>query len=279
MVALRGGYRKNRHKSNAQSKLASNGGQDSVQNRHSHYTLLDAVSSIGETLRILAIETSSAAGSVAALATDNRLTELRLNPAQRGARSLAPALAELLRQAGWKPREVQLVAVSVGPGSFTALRVGVTTAKTFAYAVSAEVLALDTLEVVAARVDTPAGETISTALDAQRGDVYAASFRRRASHDLERVQPTTVLAADKWIEGLSPGTVVSGPALEKLAARLPATVRVAPQDAWLPSAESVARLAVVKYAAGQRDDVWRLVPHYLRPSAAEESRVRAERPA
>ncbi|HEV3341227.1 MAG TPA: tRNA (adenosine(37)-N6)-threonylcarbamoyltransferase complex dimerization subunit type 1 TsaB, partial [Pirellulales bacterium] len=232
----------------------------------------------------LAIETSSAAGSVAALSHENQpsgnlLAELRLNPSQRGAQSLAPALADLLRQAGWKPRDVQLVAVSVGPGSFTALRVGVTTAKTFAYAVSAQVLAIDTSEVIAARVDAPAGQVIATAIDAQRGDVYAATFRRLGPFALEPVQPTKILPADQWIGGLSAGSVVSGPAVEKLAARLPRTVRVASQDAWLPSAEAVARLAIVKYAAGQRDDVWRLVPHYLRPSAAEERRSPVERPS
>jgi tRNA threonylcarbamoyladenosine biosynthesis protein TsaB len=230
-------------------------------------------------LRILAIETSSAAGSVAALSDGNRLAELRLNPSQRGAQSLAPALAELLRQAGWRPRDVQLVAVSVGPGSFTALRVGVTTAKTFTYAVSAEVLAVDTLEVIAARVEVPAGGTISTVIDAQRGDVYTAHFRRLAPDTLERVQPTTILAADKWIAELSSDIVVSGPALEKLAARLPGAIRVAAQDVWSPSAEAVARLAIAKYAAGRRDDVWRLVPQYLRASAAEEKRVVVERPS
>jgi tRNA threonylcarbamoyladenosine biosynthesis protein TsaB len=226
-------------------------------------------------LRILAIETSGAAGSVAALSHEgqssgNLLAELRLSPSQRGAQALAPALVELLRQAGWKPRDVQLVAVSVGPGSFTALRVGVTTAKTFAYAVSAEVLALDTLEVIAAQVDVSANQLIATAIDAQRGDVYAGGFRRLEPYKLERVQPSGIVAADKWIEGLSADTVASGPALEKLAAKLPAAIRVAPQPLWLPSAETVARLAAIKYAAGQRDDVWALVPHYLRASAAEE---------
>ena len=195
-----------------------------------------------------------------------------LNRSQRGAQSLAPALSELLRQAHWRPRDVQLVAVSVGPGSFTALRVGVTTAKTFAYAVSAEVLAVDTLEIIAARADAAAGDTISTVIDAQRGDVYVASFRRLPPDAFQRMQPTTILAADKWIDGLSSDTVVSGPALEKLAAQLPLAVRIAPRDVWLPSAEAVARLAIVKYATGQRDNVWRLVPHYLRPSAAEEKR-------
>jgi tRNA threonylcarbamoyladenosine biosynthesis protein TsaB len=204
----------------------------------------------------------------------NQLAELQLNPRQRGAQALAPALAELLRQAGWKPRDVQLVAVSVGPGSFTALRVGVTTAKTFAYAVSAEVLAVPTLEVIAAQADASIGQTIATAIDAQRGDVYAATYRVFAPDQLECVEPAEILAAEKWIAGLTPGTLVSGPALHKLFARLPGGVRAAPLERWSPSATTVGRLAAVKYAAGLRDDVWRLVPLYLRKSAAEEKASR-----
>jgi len=222
-------------------------------------------------LRILAIETNGACGSVAALADCNVLAELRLNPAQRGAQALAPGLAEVLREAGWKPRDVQLAAVSIGPGSFTALRVGVTTAKTFAYAVAAEVLTVNTLEAIAAQVaEAATGDTIATAIDAQRGDVYAALFRRRAPFDVECVEPAAIRPADEWIAGLLADTLVGGPALETLAARLPGGVRVAPRDAWLPMAATVGRLAAAKYAAGQRDNLWGLAPLYLRKSAAEE---------
>jgi tRNA threonylcarbamoyladenosine biosynthesis protein TsaB len=221
-------------------------------------------------MHILAIETSSAAGSVGALSDSNVLALLRLNTAQRGARSLAPALAELLRQVGWKPRDVQLIAVSVGPGSFTALRVGVTTAKTFAYAVSAEVIAVDTLEVIANQVAASAGETVAAAIDAQRSDVYAARYRWLAPFELECVAPPAIVAADVWLSQLQRNTIVTGPALDKLADKLPAEIRVAPFDARHPSAATVGQLAVAKYAAGQRDDLWRLVPRYLRKSAAEE---------
>src|SRR4030042_1258471 len=100
-------------------------------------------------MRILALETTDKAGSVAAMADGNLLAELTLGQTQRSAQSRAPAMLALLKQVGWRPADVQLVAVSVGPGSFTGLRVGVTTAKVFAYAIGAEVLAIDTLETIA----------------------------------------------------------------------------------------------------------------------------------
>jgi tRNA threonylcarbamoyladenosine biosynthesis protein TsaB len=225
-------------------------------------------------LRILAVETSGLAGSVAAMQDGTLLAELPLNPAQRGAQSLAPALVELLRQVAWKPHDAQVVAVSVGPGSFTALRVGVTTAKTFAYVVSADILGIGTLEAIAAQMaDVDEGRHIATAIDAQRGDVYAALYRRRAAFDHEDLQAPIICRADDWIAGLTAETLVSGQALEKLADRLPRGIRVAPCDAWRPMASTIARLAAAKYTLGERGDVWKLAPLYLRKSAAEEKFV------
>jgi hypothetical protein len=102
------------------------------------------------TMRVLAIETSESVGSVAALAAGSLLGELRLPPKQGSAQSLAPVLITLLDTVHWRPDDVELVAVTIGPGSFTGLRVGVTAAKTFAYAVKAQVLGIDTLETIAA---------------------------------------------------------------------------------------------------------------------------------
>lgn len=223
-----------------------------------------------KTLRILAIETSGARAGVAALADYKLLSELPLNPAQRGAQSLAPAMAALLRQVGWQPRDVQLVGVSVGPGSFTSLRVGVTTAKAFAYAVSAEILPIGTLEVIAAQADAPPGGQIAAGIDAQRGDVYAACYRRRGLFDHEVIQPPSIVSASDWLAGLAGETIVTGPALDKLAAVLPVDQQIASREAWYPAAQTVARLAAAKHAAGQRSDVWSIVPLYLRKSAAEE---------
>jgi tRNA threonylcarbamoyladenosine biosynthesis protein TsaB len=221
-------------------------------------------------LRILAIETSGAEGGVAALDDQELLLELPLNPAQRGAQSLAPALASLLQQVGWQPRDVQLVGVTVGPGSFTSLRVGVTTAKTLAYAVSAEILGLGTLEVIAAQADLQAGGLVAAAIDAQRGDVYAALYRRGTAGDQELMQGPAIVAAPDWLAGATRQRLVTGPALDKLAIRLPPEQNIAPQDVWRPTAHTLGRLAAAKYAAGERNDVWSLVPLYLRKSAAEE---------
>ena len=224
---------------------------------------------------ILALETSGYAGSVAVLEGDKPLTELPLDSTRRSAASLAPALAEVLGAAGCRAAEVRMVAVTVGPGSFTSLRVGVTTAKAFAYAVGAQVIAINTLEAIAAeaRSSIVGGAenqpTIAVAIDAQRGDVYAARFRPAAGQ-LECLSPAGICAAEGWLATLEPAWLVTGPAVESLLPRLPSGIAIAPRERWFPSATTVGRLAAAKYATGQRDDLWSLTPLYLRRSAAEE---------
>ena len=131
--------------------------------------------------RILAIETSGRHGSVATLCggvDGSRLIhQIALGGEQRTAQALAPAIQSLLRESDWSPSSVELVAVAVGPGSFTGLRIGVTTAKAFAYAVGAEVIGINTL--VALAHQSPAlNGPLWAVLDAQRQELFAAKFVR-----------------------------------------------------------------------------------------------------
>ena len=125
--------------------------------------------------RTLALETSGLSGSVAACDGGRLLAERELAQGSRSAQSLAPALRQLLAQVGWQARDVHRVAVTVGPGSFTGLRVGVTTAKAFAYAVGAEVIGINTLDVIAAQAPVEAAR-VAVALDAQRQELFAAVY-------------------------------------------------------------------------------------------------------
>jgi len=220
-------------------------------------------------LHILALEASGLTGSVAAAAGGNVLAELQLNPLQRSAQSLAPTIKTLLEQVGWQPREIQLLAVTTGPGSFTGLRVGVTTAKVFAYAAGAEVLGICTLETIAAAAPNEV-KAVSVAVDAQRGDVVAQRFRRETGGSFEAVGDRSITRLEQWLARLPPGCSVSGPVLKKWVDPLPPGVMMLDRAFWHPTAANVARLAYRDYLAGRRDDLWSLLPVYTRPSAAEE---------
>ena len=220
-------------------------------------------------VNILALETTDMQGSVAAMTDGNLLLELELNPQQRTAQSLPPGIAALLDRVGWKPADVQLVALTIGPGSFTGLRIGVTMAKTFAYAVGAEVLGVNTLETIAQAA--PANVSAVTAVvDAQRGDVVVRPFSRGPEGFFLPTGDQQLISIDRWLQELPADMAVTGPALAKLASRLPAHVITLDEKYWTPRAALVAQLAHRQYTAGRRDDLWTLVPQYFRRSAAEE---------
>ncbi len=222
-------------------------------------------------MRILALETTERIGSVAASNDLNLLADMQLSSDQRTAQSLAPGVRSLLRKVAWQPKDIELVAVSVGPGSFTGLRIGVTMAKTFAYAVGAQVLGVDTLEAIAAGAPDDVS-TLSVAIDAQRGEVVAGSFRRGDDGFFQAAGPAQLVAADAWLDGLPAGSVVTGPVLGKLADRVPSHLSVLDPGYWPPQAAAVARLAARHHAAGRRNDLFSLVPRYSRRSAAAEKR-------
>lgn len=234
-------------------------------------------------MRTLAIESSSFAGSVALLEHGRALTSLDLSSSERSARTLAPAIQSLLEMASWKPSDVRLVATTVGPGSFTGLRVGVTTAKSFAFAIGAEIIGVDTLTTVAWQCPDDISR-VWTAIDAQRDQAFVAKFARSpntsAGEPLRTLavgarawqiaQPATIMSIDDLLAKLNAGDAIAGPLADKLADRLAANVKIVRTNPSAPHAIAVGQLAWQLYQSGRRDDPFQLTPLYLRRTAAEE---------
>lgn len=224
-------------------------------------------------MRILAIETSGRHGSVATLLGEERearvIGQIVLGGSERTAQALAPAIQKLLTDCGWQTSEVELVAVAVGPGSFTGLRIGVTTAKIFAYAVGAAVIGVNTLAVLAEQA-TRFPAPLWTVLDAQRQELFATKFAGATDVPPPVTAEVAIIGQSAWLDGLRPGDRVIGAGLRPLRSRLPEGVVAEPEDMWQPMADAVGRVAWRDYQAGRRDDVWKLAPQYYRASAAEE---------
>lgn len=220
-------------------------------------------------MRLLALETTELIGSVAVWEGDRLLRELRLPEGQRSAASLVPGIAELLAQVGWRPRDVDVVAVGIGPGSFTGLRVGLTVAKSFAYCVHSAIIGVNTLEVIAAGVPREM-DPVAVLMDAQRGEAAVGLFCRDAEGWPIAQFDWQVVPLQGWLEILPPGTWLAGPMLRKYLAPVPGHLRVVPSEHWAPRAAEVARLAARRYQQGGRDDLWKLLPLYSRKSHAEE---------
>jgi tRNA threonylcarbamoyladenosine biosynthesis protein TsaB len=227
-------------------------------------------------VKTLAIDTSLAAGTVAAIA-DGEIAEAPL-PAGDHARLLAPAIVEVARRLGWAPRDAELVAVVRGPGSFTGLRVGVATAKALAWAGGARLVGVSAFDLVARRAAHALpghGGPVAIAFDAGRGEVFAAvATPDSGSPTGWTVAPGALVAAPAWLESLPDGTCVAGPALAGAGLVIPSGLVVAPREAWFPSAAEAGHVALLLAAAGRSADPAGLVPDYLRPSYADEKHDR-----
>jgi tRNA threonylcarbamoyladenosine biosynthesis protein TsaB len=193
-----------------------------------------------------------------------------LDETRRHARDLAPAVADLLAAQGWKARDVQGVVVSRGPGSYTGLRVGVMSAKAFAYATGCALLAVDTFAAIALQAPEEAAR-LDVLADAQQDKVYVQPFARPGPDTpWHPVAPLVIRKLTEWLTDLGSEVWVSGPGLHLHRNRLPAEGRVAPSDRWDPQLESLLEIGLARYSAGGRDDLWTVEPLYLRPSSAEE---------
>lgn len=226
-------------------------------------------------MHILALETSGKSASVALMSGPQCLLTGEIRPDQRAAAHLTPLIADLLRTAKVPPQEVAAVAVTVGPGSFTGLRVGVTTAKVFAFATGAKLVAIDTLSALAAQVTLPY-DRLEVVMDAQRKELVVASFSSDGSGPPTAKAAPRILGQQEWLDTLKPGTLVCGPALAKIST-YPSGVQVAHPDGSQLFAETVGKLGWQAVREGQFADVWGLAPTYFRKSAAEEKQAAASK--
>ena len=218
-------------------------------------------------MRILAIETSTPNGDVAIAEADTPLRSEALRADLRHGRDLVPCIQRLLDQQGWRPADVQVVAVSLGPGSYTGLRVGLMCAKTFAYATAIPLVGVDSLQVAAANAGAEAGAVLVVA-DAQRGELYCARYRVEQGMPVPRA-PVRILSLADAVALADPDTVVVGPGLHRYASDIAESgARLAPEPQWVPRAEWVARLGWAQFEQGHTLDMHTAEPIYLRRPAA-----------
>jgi tRNA threonylcarbamoyladenosine biosynthesis protein TsaB len=228
-------------------------------------------------MKTLAIDTSLSTGSVAAIAGD-RVAVRSLPTAGEHARLLAAAIEAVAGELGWRSAAAELVAVVRGPGSFTGLRVGITTAKALCWTTGSRLLGVSSCEVIAegsaaavGRHDAP----LTVAYDAVRGEVFVATVvPDQSSPSGWRTEAGRLVAAQEWLAGMAPGSIVTGPGLALLTDALAGRpdLVIAPPAAWLPAIVDVGRIALLRAAAGETDDPATLVPDYIRPSYADEKR-------
>jgi tRNA threonylcarbamoyladenosine biosynthesis protein TsaB len=219
---------------------------------------------------LLLIETSGSVGRVGLAVGSTLLSERALDATRRHARDLVPAVSELLDKLGWQPRDINAIALSTGPGSYTGLRVGIMSAKALAYATGCAVIAVPTFDVIANQTSLPGCE-LDVIADAQQEKIYLQRFSR-AGANVENV-PTSelaVVAGREWARTRSPEISVAGPGLRVAAAWLPSTTPTVTPECREPTVLALLAVALQRRERGLSDDALQLEPIYLRPSSAEE---------
>lgn len=220
-------------------------------------------------MRVIGVESSGPRGGVALLEDGRTLGEALFEAGMVHGREIAPAADRLLRAAGLGPSSLDLIAVDIGPGSYTGLRVGLAAAKGLAYALGRPLIGVPSLDVLA-EMAAGLGSTLATALDAKWDQVYAAIYEVR---DGKPVRSSEMFAErpEAFAARVEPGMIVVGDALERHAELFAARgATAAPRDLWTPRPSVVAALALARHREGLRQDAATVVPLYLRKTEAEE---------
>jgi tRNA threonylcarbamoyladenosine biosynthesis protein TsaB len=228
---------------------------------------------------VLGIETSGPRAGVALIVGDR--TRERLFDAHRAlGAELAPTIQAILDDEGLGPDSPpDLVAVDIGPGSYTGLRVGLAAAKGLAFAWGRPLVGVRAIDALAVQAPSAASRVLC-AIDAQRGEVYHASYERKDGRPSQIGAPSLdepgALARALAATG---DLVVIGDAAQQVAAALAGTRRIetAPEDLAWPTPRLIAELGRERHLAGIRDDALGLAPVYYRASEAEERRRKRAR--
>ena len=196
-----------------------------------------------------------------------------VEPASRSHVTSLPGLIErVLARAGLGIGDVEGLAISIGPGSFTGLRIGLGLMKGLAFAGGVPLAAVSTLEALAAVSGAERGQTVCAALDARKREVYGALFRVDDDGSLRRLGPDVALAPEALAARLPAGTVLVGDASASYPETLGPGLVVRPFATHHPRGGVVARLGARLLAAGEAVDVGTTEPVYVRPSEAELAR-------
>jgi tRNA threonylcarbamoyladenosine biosynthesis protein TsaB len=224
------------------------------------------------TMRILAVETSTPVGSISLVAEDGVILGRESGEVSTHSTWLLPALRGLLAEVGLAADQVDGFAVSVGPGSFTGLRIGLSTVKGLALATGKPVVAVPTLEALAHSVPR-CRVLICPILDARKKEVYAAFYLQDQDGTLRCQGQEMVLRPGALAEMISQRVLFLGSGVDLyrdvLTAALGKKAMFASARFRHPRAAEVGKLGLKRLVGGQVEDLDSLEPKYVRPSEAE----------
>jgi tRNA threonylcarbamoyladenosine biosynthesis protein TsaB len=233
-------------------------------------------------MKVLAFDTATRATTVALDGVAESVLEARDDPAPderpRHAATLLPLAGTLLERGGITFEDLELIAVGIGPGTFTGLRIGVATARALAHALSVPIVGVSTLQSLALNaVGSPEGgaaDAVAAVLDARRKEVFAAVWPiREVEHAHSALLQPAALAPEalgERVRGLDRTVLAIGEGAVEFRAQLERSGAAIPDDrAKIHRVTAVAHCQLAKRLEPTPAD--RIVPEYLRPPDAKPS--------
>lgn len=226
-------------------------------------------------MKILAIDTSQKTVSVAVIVDDMLRADIFIHNGRHHSEILLPAVEQVFRLAGLQPDEIDFFAVTIGPGSFTGLRIGVATIKGLALSTGKPVVGVSTLEALVLNAPLVGQQVICPMLDARKNQIYTALYRLDAGKVMKRIMVEQVVDVDRWLKELKGDIFFLGDGAVKYAERIhslyTSAACIAEGHRNHVRAAAVAVLAQDQFRQGQRLDLLTFIPCYLRSSEAERS--------
>ena len=222
-------------------------------------------------MKLLAIDTATQSCSVAVTNEGALSAELTIVKSQTHSKHLMELIHSALEIAGFHVADLDGLAVTIGPGSFTGLRIGISTIKGLAYALARPVVGISTLEALAWQCG-PTSYLICPLLDARKGEVYGATYAFNTGQLIQKTAPR-VTVPEAAVEGLKSPCVFIGTGArlyrQDIVAAMGRLAHFVPEGQNTIRASSVAFLSMTRFKANDTDEVAGLVPHYIRKSDAE----------
>lgn len=224
-------------------------------------------------MKILGIDTSTSCGSLGIIDGDRVVAECALHGKESHSTRLIPSVQALLSSAKLELKEIDGLAVSLGPGSFTGIRVGLSTVKGLAMATEKPVVGIPTLDALAHNFTfTP--YLICPLLDARKGEIYTALYEDEEGGRMRRLTEYKVLSPSVMLEEIPPQeTIFLGDGVEVygqiIKERFGERALFAPTHLRFLRGTTVAELGRERIMEGEKADIVSLVPIYVRPSDAE----------
>ncbi|MCD6390256.1 MAG: tRNA (adenosine(37)-N6)-threonylcarbamoyltransferase complex dimerization subunit type 1 TsaB [Desulfobulbaceae bacterium] len=220
---------------------------------------------------ILAIENSTLCGSVALVSGDLCLCEFSLLSRMTHSKRLLGSIDYIMQNCEISWDDIDGIAISLGPGSFTGLRIGLATAKGLAMATDLPLMGVSSLDGLAAQLPH-AGHLICSVLDARKKEVYAAFYRVKGEKT-KRISDYLAVTPQKLTEQITEPVILLGDGAELYAdffrEKLGEHVLFAPSQLILPKASAIGFLAINKWQSNNFLDTALVGPIYVRPSDAE----------